>query len=343
MPESPDALLDALPEPALVLGAGGGIERANRAALAHFGAPLAGRKLTDLALGDPAPLKTYLSRCSGSRSPLVGSLTVRDPAGGVRKYRCHGNVLAPARDGAPARLLLRCAPGEDERFSVLSAKVRELNAEIRKRRRAQAVLEETLRDRELLLRELNHRVKNNVQMLTGMLSVAERETSSVDAKAALRDAVRRLTAVGVVQQMLYRAESLRGVPGDELVRSLCEAILSGYGAVAASVEAESVELSNAAAVPLALILNELLANAVKHGLGQRPDGRIRVRFRASGDGCELVVEDDGPGFDLQETRKRASGLGLVRGLVRQLGGSLAVERAGGARCILRFKDRDRFQ
>src|SRR5919199_4100669 len=81
MPESPDALLDALPEPALVIRDGGGIERANRAALAHFGAPLAGRKLTDLALGDPAPLKTYLSRCSGSRSPLVGSLTVRDPAG----------------------------------------------------------------------------------------------------------------------------------------------------------------------------------------------------------------------------------------------------------------------
>ena len=339
MPEDADSLLDALPEPALVLGTGGGIERANRAALAHFGAPLAGRSLTELALGDPAPLKAYLARCSGSRSPLIGSFTVRDAAGRTRKCRCHGNVLTPARDGAAARVLLRCASGEDARFSALSARIRDLNAEIRKRRHAQAVLEETLRDRELLLRELNHRVKNNVQMLVGMLAAAEREAAGPDARAALHDAVQRLMAVGVVQQMLYRSESLRGIPSDELVRTLSDAILQTYGAPTVAVEAEPAELSNAVAVPLALILNELLANAVKHGLGRRPDGRIRVRFAAAGDGFELVVEDDGPGFDLQDSRKRASGLGLVRGLVRQLGGSLAVERAAGARCVLRFKDR----
>jgi two-component sensor histidine kinase len=107
--------------------------------------------------------------------------------------------------------------------------------------------------------------------------------------------------------------------------------------MAIMVEEAVGELSNDAAMPLALILNELLTNAVKHGsIG----GAIRVGLaHADGSYC-LHVEDDGPGFELEAAqRKRSSGLGLVGGLARQLGGTFEVQRAKGARCIVRFPER----
>ena len=101
----------------------------------------------------------------------------------------------------------------------------------------------------------------------------------------------------------------------------------------------SEKLSNDTAMPLALILNELLANAAKYGVNDAGEGMIRVRLTKSGDSFQLDVEDDGPGFDLEEARRRSSGLGLVSGLARQLGGGLHVERASGARCRVQFLDR----
>jgi two-component sensor histidine kinase len=101
-------------------------------------------------------------------------------------------------------------------------------------------------------------------------------------------------------------------------------------------EACSGVLSNDVAMPLALIINELLTNAVKHGLGGRLEGVIRVGLTNDGDSLQLYVEDDGPGFDLETVRERASGLRLVRGLARQIGGRFDVVRSSVTRCIVRF-------
>jgi len=98
----------------------------------------------------------------------------------------------------------------------------------------------------------------------------------------------------------------------------------------------SGRLHNDAAIPLALILNELLTNAVKHGRGQRSRVTISVTLEKAGSAWELRVADDGPGFAFEEPTRRASGLGLVSGLARQLGGKLEVLSQGGARCLVRF-------
>jgi two-component sensor histidine kinase len=89
-------------------------------------------------------------------------------------------------------------------------------------------------------------------------------------------------------------------------------------------------------MPLALILNELLTNAAKHGAKGREGASIKVGLTRSSDVFVLHVEDDGAGFDLEEVRRRSSGLGLVTGLARQLGGTFNVERTPGARCVVRF-------
>ena len=332
------ALLNALSEPALVLSAAGQVEHANRPALAHFGRKVIGSDLASLCQ-DPVSFRSFLRQASGSRQALPGSLPIR-PETGLNPFRAHASLLTPASDGQPASLLIRLSPLEDHRFHTLTTKIWELNAEVRRRQHAQAVLEETLQERNLLLRELHHRVKNNMQMLAGMLASAQRETTNEEARAVLGDASQRLIAVGVVQQMLYGSNNFAGVQAQDFLQAITSAILEASGRRAYLVaHADDFQLANDLAVPVSLILNELIANALKYGCPAQGDPEVQIKLASKNGDYLLSVEDNGPGFDLVETRKRASGLGLVRGLVRQLGGSLSVERASGARVLVRFKDR----
>jgi PAS domain S-box-containing protein len=187
-----------------------------------------------------------------------------------------------------------------------------------------------------LMSELNHRVKNNMQMLQSLLGAAEREATSGEARDALGDAVRRVGAMAAAQQGMYSASATEFEAGPFL-ESLCRNASQSFGRKADIRNGEaSGQLPNDAAIPLALIINELITNAVKHGTGDRSRVTISITLRQVGGEWELRVEDDGPGFRYQQPRRRASGLGLVSGLARQLGGRLDVISAGGAQCIVRF-------
>jgi PAS domain S-box-containing protein len=193
----------------------------------------------------------------------------------------------------------------------------------------------------VLLRELNHRVKNNLQMLQSLLGSAYRESTNSEARVVLADARRRVAAMAAAQQVLYEEGKPTSFGVKEFLESVCATAKSAFSAdVSILIDEATGVLSNDTAMPLALIINELLTNAVKHGINGNGRGTIRVRLVQEEDAYELCVEDGGPGFDLATaTRKRSSGLGLIDGLARQLGGSFTVERANGARCVVRCQNR----
>ncbi|HET7718064.1 MAG TPA: PAS domain S-box protein, partial [Bauldia sp.] len=193
----------------------------------------------------------------------------------------------------------------------------------------------------VLLRELNHRVKNNMQMLQSLLNSAYRESTSGEARAVLADARRRVAAMAAAQQVLHEEDKPTSFGAKDFLESVCATAKSSFDRdVNILVEEASGVLSNDTAMPLALILNELLTNAVKHGINGSGGATIRVRLAKEAEALELSVEDGGPGFELAAaTHRRSSGLGLVNGLARQLGGSFSVERRKGARCIVRFPER----
>jgi two-component sensor histidine kinase len=145
--------------------------------------------------------------------------------------------------------------------------------------------------------------------------------------------------MAAAQQVLYEEGQPTRFTAGELLQSVCATARSGFGdEVNIVIDSASGLLSNDTAMPLALIVNELVTNAVQHGIGGR-SGTIRVGLSHAGEAYELHVEDDGPGFGLSPaTVKRSSGLGLVTGLARQLGGSFTVERKNGARCVVRFRE-----
>jgi two-component sensor histidine kinase len=191
--------------------------------------------------------------------------------------------------------------------------------------------------RHLLLDELNHRTKNNLQMLCALLESAGRETRSEEARAVLADARRRVGAMGAAQQVLYRAGNSIDFSAENLLQSVCANASINFGKnVTIQRKPASADLPNHAAMPLALILNELLINAAKYGANERGEVIIKVGLVRYDRLCELYVEDEGAGFDFEQARKRSSGLGLVMALTQQINGVFAVERKQGARCIVRF-------
>ena len=191
----------------------------------------------------------------------------------------------------------------------------------------------------MLLDELNHRVKNNIQMLHGLLRSAQREARSLEAQAVLADASQRVAAMAAAQQHLYSDSNPRSFSIKEFLDAVCAAARQAFSKdIAIRIEAERGHLSNEVSMPLALILNELLTNAAKHGINGDGGGELTVRLEQDGNDIVLSVQDNGGGFEPHETGRRASGLGLVAGLTRQLRGTFTVERNGGARCIVRFPE-----
>jgi two-component sensor histidine kinase len=193
--------------------------------------------------------------------------------------------------------------------------------------------------REQLLDELNHRLKNNLQMLYGFLQIARDKTNNAEAREVISDTSRRIGAMGAAQQVFYSVRNSTDIGGQSFIEAVCaNAIAFFSNDVSIDYEATTGSLPKETAVPLALALNELLTNAAKYGANER--GRVIINVELCQRAGEIVlsVQDQGRGFNLQDAQLRSSGLGLVMMLAQRLKGTFTVERRSGARCLLRFPD-----
>ena len=206
------------------------------------------------------------------------------------------------------------------------------------RKRAEQAAHRLETQQRVLVGELNHRVKNNMQMLQSLLAMAARQAGSAEAREVLEEASGRVTAMAAAHRVLYTTPDATRFNAHDFLNTICESTKQTFAEeLDIDCDADSVELSNDAAMPLALIANELLTNAVKHGLNGRKAGTIRVRLTREDDSFLFYVEDDGPGFHLQSVQRRSSGLALVQGLARQLRGEFEVTRTPATRCSVRFQ------
>lgn len=317
------ALLDIFPDPVLVVDPDGHVIEGNRAADILFGAVTADVPLSSLSATPPSELLTFIRRCTSSTALLPGRILIGD-----QPTKVYGARIGEPN---PKRLVaLRLPPPARSEFSLLSAKIDELNAEVSQRRRTQALLEESLAEKHMLLRELHHRVKNNIQFMLGLFSARRRRPGPPELMDFLDIAAQRLLAIGTVQQLMYQTDASGAVDVADFVGRLCDAIGATLGPqIRIDVSADHAEVSADRAFALALILNELVTNAAKHGV---PDGgTIRVAFTAGDAAATLSVEDDGPGFVTLLEPSRSSGIGLVRGLARQVGARIDQRPGRGAR------------
>lgn len=335
-------LLDALDEPALLLTAAGLVSHANAAARRFFrdlgparpdGAPLA-----DLVLTPPDRLQPLIEAFGRSGRPLVGSLEFRGKDGAPLGCPVRG---CRVRLGDAPLVLLRLHVGEAMRFRALTETTVRLNAELAENKRIRRRLESALAEKEVLLRELNHRVKNNLQILQGILGLSERSATDDRVRLSLAAVRQRVEAMGVVQRLLYHRGDVTRLDGPEFLDTLVAGAVNAFGRPHITIDtaSEPVEISAQAAFLIGLVVNELLVNALKYAFLDRDAGRIAVRLALLGDGrglLRLQVEDDGIG--MKSSSAAGTGLVLVRRLVGAAGGTFELHVDGGTRCTVVFRD-----
>jgi PAS domain S-box-containing protein len=237
-------------------------------------------------------------------------------------------ALAERPDGTRVPFIPYPTPLRDAKGNVVGA----INMLVDVSERKQAETQQRI-----LFNELNHRVKNNMQMLQSLLDLGGRQTESPEARRVLMEASSRIAAMAAAQQILYATPEATRFGVQEFLDAVCQTARQTFSKdVEIICEAGQAALSNDMAMPLALILNELLTNAVKHGLNGGRKGAIRVGLTQNDDSFLLYVEDEGPGFDLASLRERSSGLRLVQGLARQLRGKFDVTRNPRTRCSVQF-------
>ena len=195
-------------------------------------------------------------------------------------------------------------------------------------------LRTAVEQKETLLQEVFHRVYNNLQQVQSLLRLQAQRSDDPEVRQAFDDVGRRIGALAIVQQKLHQSDDFRRVEFASYLRDLVKATeaLSGRADVAIELDAEPLSLDIERAMPLGLVANELLTNAVKHAFPERRPGTIRLQLRRVDGAMELTVEDDGVGAPAGSLTS-ASGLGgrLLPRLVQQLGGELTVDGDAGFR------------
>jgi two-component sensor histidine kinase/HAMP domain-containing protein len=216
------------------------------------------------------------------------------------------------------------------------------------RDRAEAELRASLREKEVLLKEVHHRVKNNFQIVSSLLNLQSLGIKDEESRAAFIESQNRIKSMALIHELLYHSESLSQIDFAEYAQAMAEDISGAYletsSRVRMDLEVEAVQVSLEKAVPLGLILNELLTNAFKHAFPDNRAGSIKIRLskRDDGNGMPYVLEvkDDGIGFPSGSAPKRSGSLGmeLVENLTRQLRGRLECNGSAGGDFLLRFPE-----
>ncbi|MCC7267829.1 MAG: CHASE3 domain-containing protein [Caulobacteraceae bacterium] len=196
--------------------------------------------------------------------------------------------------------------------------------------RQTAELRKLLGERTLLLAEVNHRVKNSLQQVASVIRLQTRTVVHEGARQALNDALSRIMAVGRVHEQLYRGADVGEFDAGEYAAVLARELVDSMGRedVALELVVTPAKLDLTRAVPLALILNELVTNALKYGCLPDTRGCIRVGFGAVDEGYRLSVADKGPGVpgDFAPESSKSLGMRVIQALARQLNGRLVVEK-----------------
>lgn len=210
---------------------------------------------------------------------------------------------------------------------------------------SEAKLRDSLREKDVLLREIHHRVKNNLQIITSLLRMQARSLANEDACQALMVSCARVQAMALVHEALHDSSSLSTISVADYVNRLVHYLRQGIGPhdenVTFSMNLDDVQMHPDQAIPLGLAISEILTNALCHAFPEGRVGTIRIEAGASEGRVRVVIADDGVGCEQGEA-EQAGGLGvsLVRGLIEtQLEGRFSMQIQDGTCVELSFPQR----
>ena len=323
-------LFEFAPDAIIMAGADGAIEKVNRQAETLFGyarGELVGQAVELLV---PEALRERHARLRGdyATAPTVRTMGVGQSV-----------LLGRRKGGAEFPIDISLGPMATDDGFLVAAAVRDATERVR----AETTMQHALREKETLLKEIHHRVKNNLQIISSLLSLQAAECAIEEARESFAESIQRVRSMALIHERLYQSDTLARVDFGEYARSLTISLFRSYGTGAAielDLDTEPVELNIDTAVPLGLVLNELVSNAFKHAFPVGASGRLGVCVRPEAQGFSLTVSDTGvglpPGFDPDGAT--SMGMTLIHSLVRQLKARLVVGSKSGTSFRVEFEE-----
>jgi two-component sensor histidine kinase len=213
------------------------------------------------------------------------------------------------------------------------------------RKRTEAQIKAQLHEKDVLLKEVHHRVKNNMQVISSLLNLQSRRVKDPDVAEMFKESQRRIRSMALIHERLYQSSDLSRIEFSQYLRNLATHLFHSYQVEASRVqlkiEAEEVHLNINTAIPCGLIVNELISNALKHGFTEGRKGELEIGLSSvPGDGYVLRVKDDGVGFPegLDFRKTETLGMQIVNTLVEQIGGRLELDRGQSTVFRLEFNE-----
>lgn len=202
----------------------------------------------------------------------------------------------------------------------------------------------SLQQKKLLLQEIHHRVKNNLQIISSLLNLQESYVKDYEALNVLQESQNRVLSMAMIHEMLYESKDLSTVNFHSYIQNLVYDLFNSYGINTSNVnlhlKVDEIHLNIETAVPSGLIINELVSNCLKYAFPEKC-GNLNIDFHPRDlDEFELIIEDDGIGLpeDMNYKNTDSLGLRLVNSLVEQLDGSIELDKSHGTKFIIRFKE-----
>jgi two-component sensor histidine kinase len=200
-----------------------------------------------------------------------------------------------------------------------------------------------LKDKEILLSETHHRVKNNLAVVSGMLDLQVLLTNDENTKNILNDSRSRIKSMSLIHESLYKYDNVSQIEFGKYIHTLCEDIKCTYASSLASTvkikyDLGEIHLNVTKAIPCGLLLNEVLTNSFKHAFIGKESGEINVMFRENNNVCELEISDNGIGIgdNYNSASSQSIGMTLIEAFVRQMKGKHEFINSNGTKLKLTF-------
>ncbi|MFC4817543.1 tetratricopeptide repeat-containing sensor histidine kinase [Flavobacterium sp. GCM10023249] len=205
-------------------------------------------------------------------------------------------------------------------------------------------IKESLLEKEYLLKEIHHRVKNNLQIVSGIIELQKLNIADDSVKVILEDGQARIKSIALVHQILYQSNNFDKINFKTFLNELLEAIRVSYQSKHDSLlfqkEIDDIELNLNTSISLSLIINEIITNSIKHATIEKAKKVIFIRFLKKDNVFELFIKDNGSGFstNVLDNKSNSVGIDLIKGLTKQIDGSVRFSNNNGAQVLITFQE-----
>jgi PAS domain S-box-containing protein len=265
--------------------------------------------------------------------------------------KVHQSLVKHGRGGFFAEYKFRNFYGEDRCVEGLGTRIkfrgRSANLvtlrDITERKKFEKDLKNSINEKEILLQENHHRVKNNLQIISSLLNLQSRYSKDPTTTGLLRESQSRIMALAMIHETLYQSQNIATIDFGEYIKKLCKQLFQTYYAetrIDLNINMKNIYLNIDTAIPCGLIINEIVVNSLKYAFPEYGKGNITITIQQEDNLYQLTVADDGIGMpqDMDPDHTNTLGLKLIYSLTTQIDGNVELSRSHGTKYTINFQD-----